>query len=93
MSFAGAAFQLELSAYGKTGDWAQFTVIREDVILKIAEIVEASGIRFAGPTQLTYLSRDAGFDPDKANGTVGQVTELRPSDSFRLPGESRTGTQ
>src|SRR5271166_3510626 len=71
MSFAGAAFQLELFAYGKTGDWAQFTVIREDVILKIAKIVEASGTRFAGPTQLTYLSRDAGFDPDKANGTVG----------------------
>ena len=38
----GAAFALELFAYGKTGDWAQFTAIRQDVILKIAEIIEAS---------------------------------------------------
>ena len=70
MSFVGAAFQLELFAYGTTGDWAQFTVIRQDVILKIAEIVEASGTQFAAPTQLTYQVRDTGVDADKANGTV-----------------------
>ena len=58
--FAGAAFELELWAYVKTGDWAQFTGIRQDVILKIAEIVEAAGTRFAAPTRLTYLSTDAG---------------------------------
>ncbi len=92
MSFVGAAFQLELFAYGKTGNWAQFTVIRQDVILKIAEIVEASGSRFAGPTQLNYLSSDPGFDPDKANGTLRHVTELRARDSLQFPGESRTGT-
>jgi MscS family membrane protein len=63
--FAGAAVELELFPYVKTGDWAQFTVIRQDVILKIAEIVEAAGTRFAAPTQLTYLARDAGAEPEK----------------------------
>jgi MscS family membrane protein len=91
--FAGAAFELELFAYGKTGDMAEFTVIRQDVILKIAEIVEAAGTRFAAPTQLTYLSNDTGIDADKANGIVRHVTELRAGDSFRFPGESRTGTE
>lgn len=70
MGFVGAAFQLELFAYGKTGDWAQFTKIRQDVILRIAEIVEASGTRFAPPTQLSYrvdegklaLSRNLGSE-------------------------------
>lgn len=57
-NFAGAAFELELWAYGKTGDWGEFTVIREDVILQIAEIVAASGTQFAAPTQLTYFSHD-----------------------------------
>jgi MscS family membrane protein len=46
-SFVGASFQLELFAYGQIGDWKQFTAIRQDVILKIAEIVEGSGTRFA----------------------------------------------
>ena len=91
--FAGAAFELHLFAYGKTANWVEFTAIRQDVILKIAEIVEAAGTRFAGPTQLTYLSSDAGVDADKANDIVRRVTELRASDSFRFPGESRTGAK
>ncbi len=66
-NFAGAAFELELWAYVKTGDWAEFTTIRQDVILKIAEIVESSGTRFAAPTQLTYLSTDTGLDAEKVN--------------------------
>jgi MscS family membrane protein len=57
-NFAGAAFELGLFAYVKTSDWAEFTAIRQDFILKIAEIVEAAGTRFAAPTQLTYLSTD-----------------------------------
>jgi hypothetical protein len=33
-NFAGAAFELELWVFVKTSDWIEFTVIREDVILK-----------------------------------------------------------
>ena len=67
--FAGAAFHLELFAYAKTGDWTQFTAIRQDVILRIAEIVEAAGAQFAAPTRLTYVSRDAETDARKASGS------------------------
>jgi MscS family membrane protein len=69
-NFAGAAFELELWAYVKTGDWAEFTAIRQDVILKIAEIVEAAGTRLAAPTQLTYLSADASVNAERANDIV-----------------------
>jgi MscS family membrane protein len=89
-SFAGAAYQLELWAYVKTRDWAEFTVIRQDIILKIAEIVETAGTRFAAPTQLTYLSEDAGVDPEKVNGVVRRVTELHASNAFRFPGDPQT---
>jgi MscS family membrane protein len=92
-NFAGAAFALELFAYVKTGDWAQFTAIRQDVILKIAEIVKACGARFAAPTQLAYLSGDTGVDAEKTNSIVRRVTELRASDMFQFPGEDRTVTK
>jgi MscS family membrane protein len=69
-NFAGAAFELELWAFAKTSDWKEFTVIRQEVILKIAEIVEAAGTRFAAPTQLTYLSRDVSLDAERANDMV-----------------------
>jgi MscS family membrane protein len=65
-NFAGAAFELELFAYGKTGDWAHLTAIREDVLLKIAEIVKAAGTGFAAHTQLTYQSPATSVDAEKA---------------------------
>ena len=92
-SFVGAAFQMELFAYGKTGDWTEFTTIRQDVILKIAEIVEASGTQFAAPTQLAYLSIDKGIGAEKAVDIARRVTERRASDVFRFPGEAPTGTK
>lgn len=75
-NFAGAAYELELWAYGKTEDWTQFTAIRQDVILKVAEIVEASGTRLAAPTQLTYLSRDTGVDAGRMASRLGRAHAL-----------------
>ena len=48
-NLVGAAFELELWAFAETADWPQFTVIRQDVILKIAEIVGVVGARFGLP--------------------------------------------
>jgi MscS family membrane protein len=78
---------MELWAYIKTGDWAQFTGIRQDVILKITEIVEASGTRFAAPTRLTYFASEGRVDAERAG-----LTQNRDSDSLPLASEARTGT-
>ena len=82
MSFVGAAYELELFAYGKTDDWKQFTLIRQDVILKLADIVEASGARLAAPTRLNYQSSDVGIRGNGANASV------RP---FAAPSSESTG--
>lgn len=64
--FAGAAFELQAFAYVKTSDWKEFTAIRQNVILQIAEIVESTGARFAAPTQLTYLASEANAERVRA---------------------------
>jgi MscS family membrane protein len=69
-SFAGAAFKLELWAYVNTSDWTEFTVIRQEIILKIAEIVEAAGTQLAAPTQLTYLYKDVGIHAEMIKTAV-----------------------
>ena len=66
-TFANAAFELELWAYIKTGDWGQFTIIRQGVVLDIAQIVENTGARFAAPTRLFYLSTAVEEAQQKAN--------------------------
>lgn len=90
--FSGTAFQLELFAFIKTGDMAEFTLIRQELILKIAEIVEASGSGFAGPTQLAYISVDKGIDAEKAADLAHHLSEARAKDLLSFPPETRTGT-
>jgi MscS family membrane protein len=70
--FAGAAFNMELWAYIRTGDWVRFTAIRQDVILTIAKIIEDAGTRLAAPTRLTYISEDLETNraKDRAVGTA-----------------------
>lgn len=92
-NFAGAAFELELFAFAKTGDFSEFTGIRQEIILKIAGIVEAAGTRFAAPTRLTYQSTDPGVDAERANDIAGHLTELRASDAHTFPGEAQTRTK
>jgi MscS family membrane protein len=92
-NFAGAAFELELFAFGKTGDWREFTGIRQEILLKIAGIVEAAGTRLAAPTQLTYFSTDAGVNAERANDIVHHIAELRTNDAFRVPGEVQTASK
>jgi MscS family membrane protein len=91
--FSGAAFEMELFAFGKTSDWTELTAIRQDVLLKIAAIVEAAGTRFAAPTRLMYQSEDPGLDTDRANDIVRRVTELRANGAFRFPGEVQVATK
>lgn len=74
--FDGAAFQLELFCYAKTTDWMAFTALRQDIVLKIAEIVEASGTQFAAPTQLTYQSGDLLAAPDNTPVGLSRITGL-----------------
>jgi MscS family membrane protein len=91
-NFAGAAFELELFAFVKTGDMREFTGFRQEIILKIAGIVEAAGTRFAAPTRLTYQSQDRGVEIDRANGVAQGGTELRVDKAFQFPGEVQTAT-
>jgi MscS family membrane protein len=92
-AIAGAAFEMELWAYGKTGDWTEFTAIRQDVLLKIAEVVEAAGTRFAAPTQLTYLSRDTALEPESANDIDGRLLKHRTSVPFQPSSEEHRGRE
>lgn len=91
-SFAGASFQMELFAYAKTGDGAEFTVIRQDVLLKIAEIVEASGTKLAAPTQLAYLSPDKGVEQEKPGDFTRNAPDLGAKDVFPFPKKTQSGT-
>ena len=64
--------EVELYAYAMTDAWPEFLEIREDVLLKVMNIVERSGTRLALPTGIRYVSGQG--TPDKPSATKPGVT-------------------
>lgn len=84
--FAGidsSALNLEIFSYILTRDFAEFTAIREDVLLRILEIVEKSGSGFAFPSSTVYMARDSGLHKEKTEAAEQQVQQWR--DERQLP--------
>jgi MscS family membrane protein len=82
-NFDNSALRLEIFAYVVTRDANEFAAIREDLLLRIMEIVEKSGSGFAFPSQTLYLSRDSGLDKERATMAEEQVQHWR--DQHKLP--------
>jgi MscS family membrane protein len=75
--------RLEISSYVLTLDSSEFIAIREDLLLRITDIVEKSGTSIAFPSQTTYFSRDSGLDKEKTATAEQQVQQWR--DQHKLP--------
>jgi MscS family membrane protein len=82
---AGAAPSVEVMAYVLTQDFNEFAAVREDVLLRIMDIVDSSGSGLALPAQTLYLGRDAGLAKDKAENAVQKVAELRDGNKLPFP--------
>jgi MscS family membrane protein len=80
---AGAAPTVEIFAYVLTQDFNEFAAVREDVLLRIMDVVDSSGSGLALPAQTLYLGRDSGLAKDKAENAVQKIAELR--DDKKLP--------
>ena len=82
-NFDTSALRLEISSYVLTRDSNEFIAIREDLLLRIMDIVEKSGTGFAFPSQTLYFSRDSGLDKEKTAAAEQQVQQWR--DQHQLP--------
>jgi MscS family membrane protein len=82
-SYGAHSFQLELFAYVRTRDDREFQAVREDLLLHVAEIIEASGSGFAAPPQLVYIRREEETERERKTiqerGWEGQAIPKRAS--------------
>jgi MscS family membrane protein len=85
IGFGAYSLDLEIFAYVTTSDWAEFLGVREDVFLRIMDLVEASGTGFAFPSQTLYLGKDDGLDAERARAAEAEVREWREHGELSLP--------
>ena len=83
IGFGAYSLDVELLAYVLTSDWKTFLPVREDIFLRIMDIVKASGTGFAFPSQTSYFCRDEGLDEVAGQRAEAAVRQWR--DEGRLP--------
>lgn len=62
IDFGAQAIELELFAYVLSADGLTFLTVREELLLRIAAVVESSGSGFAQPTQFIYVDGQTAAD-------------------------------
>jgi MscS family membrane protein len=80
---AGTSLSLEVFAYILTTDFNEYAAVREDLLLRIMDVMEDSGGGLALPSQTLYLSRDSGVEKEKAENAAKKIADLR--DGKKLP--------
>jgi MscS family membrane protein len=82
---AGASLTVEIVSYILTRDYNEYAAVREDLLLRMMDVIDDSGSGLAHPTQTLYLSRDAGLAKDKAESAVKKIAELRDGKQLPFP--------
>ena len=85
VGFGAYSLDVEITAYVSTVDWAEFLAIREDLLLRLMDIVASSGAGFAFPSQTTYLARDDEPDGERVRSAEEQVRAWRERGELPLP--------
>ena len=66
-SFSESSIDMLVQAFTVTNDWAEFLKIKEDLAVKIIEIVESNNAGFAFPSQSLYLESFPNDKPEVFN--------------------------
>ena len=82
---AGGSLSVEILSYILTRDFNEFAAVREDLLLRIMDVMEDSGGGLALPSQTLYLNRDSGVEKEKAENAVKKITELRDGKQLPFP--------
>lgn len=85
IGFGSYSLDVEIFAYVLTSDGDEFLAIREDIFLRIMELIAASGTGFAFPSQTSYTATDRGIDDDKRRSAEAQVQQWRERGALCLP--------
>lgn len=85
VGLGNSSLDIEVFAYVTTRDWAEFLGIREDILLRIVDVVEEGGTAIAFPSQTLYLGRDGIPEGGKAEAAEAAVRAWRDAGSLPFP--------
>ena len=83
--FGQSSLDIGVRIYALTQDFNEFYAIREDVLLRMSDIVKKSGSSFAFPSQTLYMGRDDGLDIERGKTAAKEVESWRKAGKLPFP--------
>jgi MscS family membrane protein len=83
--FGDCSLNVDVFAYVNTQDWNEFLAIREDLHLRMMDIVAESGTGFAFPSRTLYFARDKGLDAARSDHSEEEVQRWRAEHKLPFP--------
>ena len=75
-SFGASSLDFFIYTFTKTTNWVRFHEIKQDVLLKVSDIVESNGAEMAFPTRTLHIESPTAFDQmQMANDVESLATE------------------
>ena len=82
--FGASALEVELFVYVRTRDALEFLEVREDLCLRLMDVVAEAGTAFALPAQTNYSAAGA-IDAERAGAAAADVQRWRTEGKLSLP--------
>ena len=73
VGFGDSVLNVEIRVHIGTANGAEFSAIREDIYLRVMNIVKGAGTGFAFPSRTVYHTRDDGLDAERQQDAEAQV--------------------
>jgi MscS family membrane protein len=83
--YGASSLDIGIRIYALTRDWNEYHAIREDIFLRMNNIVRESGSGFAFPSQTLYMGRDDGLDSERGEAAIKEVQSWRRAGTLPFP--------
>jgi len=83
--FGQYSLDISVRIYALTRDFNEYHAIREDILLRMSEIVKKSGSSFAFPSQTLYMGSDGGLDVARGKTAAKEVESWRRAGKLPFP--------
>ena len=90
VGFGDSSLNLEIFAYVLGKDFSEFLEVREDIYLRVMDLVEESGTGFAFPSQTLYLAKDEDLPEEKIRKVIEKVKRWQEEGDLQIPGFDET---
>ena len=85
VGFGAYSKDLEIFAYLRCQDQDTFLALKEDILLRVEDIIREGGSGFAFPSQTMYFSRDGGLEETRKGTAEAQVSLWRARGRLPFP--------